>query len=40
VLLNYGIDAGHSGGHPAGKLVDDLALQAGYLARELGLRPR
>jgi prolyl oligopeptidase len=40
VLLRYDVSAGHSGGRPAGKLVDDLTLQAVFLARELDLLPR
>jgi prolyl oligopeptidase len=35
VLLNYDTKAGHAGGRPMGKIVDDLALQATFLAGEL-----
>ena len=35
VLLHYDTKAGHAGGRPMGKFVDDVALQATFLAGEL-----
>jgi prolyl oligopeptidase len=37
VLLHYDTKAGHAGGRPMGKVVDDIALQATFLAGELGM---
>ena len=40
VLLHYDTKAGHAGGRPMGKVVDDIALQATFLAGELGVGPK
>jgi prolyl oligopeptidase len=40
VLLHYDTKAGHAGGRPMGKVVDDFALQATFLAGELGMGAR
>ena len=37
VLLLYDTKAGHAGGRPMGKVVDDVSLQATFLAGELGI---
>jgi prolyl oligopeptidase len=37
VLLLYDTKAGHAGGRPVGKLVEDLALQMTFLAQELAM---
>jgi len=37
VLLLYDTKAGHAGGRPVGKVVDDLSLQLAFLAGELGM---
>jgi prolyl oligopeptidase len=37
VLLLYDTKAGHAGGRPVGKIVDDLSLQMTFLAGELGM---
>jgi prolyl oligopeptidase PreP (S9A serine peptidase family) len=37
VLLLYDTKAGHAGGRPVGKVVDDLSLQLAFLAGELGI---
>jgi prolyl oligopeptidase len=37
VLLHYDTKAGHAGGRPLGKIVDDVTLQATFLAGELGM---
>jgi prolyl oligopeptidase len=37
VLLLYDTKAGHAGGRPVGKLVEDLSIQMTFLARELGM---
>jgi acetyl esterase/lipase len=37
VLLLYHTKAGHAGGRPVGKVVDDLSLQLAFLAGELGM---
>jgi prolyl oligopeptidase PreP (S9A serine peptidase family) len=37
VLLHYDTKAGHAGGRPMGKVVDDSARQATFLAGELGM---
>jgi prolyl oligopeptidase PreP (S9A serine peptidase family) len=40
VLLLYDTKAGHAGGRPVGKLVEDLALQMTFLAQELAMDTR
>jgi hypothetical protein len=37
VVLLYDTKAGHAGGRPVGKVVDDLSLQLAFLAGELGM---
>lgn len=39
ILLLYDTKAGHSGGKPLGKFLEDLALEVSFLARELGIDP-
>ena len=40
VLLLYDTKAGHAGGRPIGKLVEDLSLQMAFLAWQLEMAPR
>ena len=40
VLLLYDTKAGHSGGRPVGKLVEDLSLQMAFLAGQLAMDVR
>ena len=40
VLLLYDTKAGHSGGRPIGKLVEDLSLQMAFLTWQLEMEPR
>ena len=40
VLLLYDTKAGHAGGRPVGKVVEDLSLQMTFLAGELGMEVR
>jgi prolyl oligopeptidase len=40
VLLLYDTKAGHSGGRPIGKVVDDLSLEMAFLAWQLGMEAR
>jgi prolyl oligopeptidase len=40
VLLLYDTKAGHAGGRPMGKVVDDLTLQMSFLAWQLGMEPK
>jgi prolyl oligopeptidase len=40
VLLLYDTKAGHSGGRPIGKVVEDLSLEMAFLAWQLGMEPR
>jgi prolyl oligopeptidase len=40
VLLLYDTRAGHAGGRPLGKVVEDSALQMAFLAAQLGVEPR
>jgi prolyl oligopeptidase len=37
VVLLYDTKAGHAGGRPAGKIVEDTAMQMAFLAAQLGL---
>ncbi|HVR99514.1 MAG TPA: prolyl oligopeptidase family serine peptidase [Thermoanaerobaculia bacterium] len=37
VLLRYDTKAGHAGGRPLGKLIDDLSLEMAFLAWQLGM---
>ena len=39
VLLHYDTKAGHAGGRPIGKVVDDESLELAFLAQQLGLEP-
>jgi len=39
ILLLYDTKAGHSGGRPIGKLVEDWSLQMAFLAWQLGMEP-
>ena len=39
VLLLYDTHAGHSGGKPFGRIVDDLALEIAFLSWQLGMDP-
>jgi hypothetical protein len=40
VLLLYDTKAGHAGGRPIGKIVEDLSLEMAFLAWQLGMEPR
>jgi prolyl oligopeptidase len=40
VLLLYDTKAGHAGGRPIGKIVEDLSLEMVFLAWQLGIEPR
>jgi prolyl oligopeptidase len=40
VLLLYDTKAGHAGGRPMGKVVDDLTLEMSFLAWQLGMEAR
>ena len=37
VVLLYDTKAGHAGGRPVGKVVDDQSLQLAFLAQQLGI---
>ncbi|HEY7513169.1 MAG TPA: prolyl oligopeptidase family serine peptidase, partial [Vicinamibacteria bacterium] len=39
IVLLYDTKAGHAGGRPVGKVVEDLSMQMAFLAAELGLDP-
>ena len=40
VLLLYDTKAGHAGGRPIGKIVEDQSLEMAFLAWQLGMEPR
>jgi prolyl oligopeptidase len=39
VLLLYDTKAGHAGGRPLGKVIEDLSLQMAFLFWQLGIEP-
>jgi prolyl oligopeptidase len=39
VLLLYDTKAGHAGGRPLGKIIDDLSLELAFLFQQLGMNP-
>ena len=39
ILLLYDTKAGHAGGRPLGKIIDDLSLELSFLFQQLGMNP-
>ena len=39
VLLLYDTKAGHAGGRPIGKIVEDESLELAFLVQQLGMEP-